>query len=62
MIPSHGYPGLKKYDHLVGNFGSAWQNQQKNQTVKKSCNSRSMRPRSGFTSCSGAFWKYVCAE
>lgn len=29
MIPSHGYPGLKKYTHLVGNFGSAWQNQQK---------------------------------
>lgn len=29
MIPSHGYPGLKKYSHLVGNFGSAWQNQQK---------------------------------
>ena len=29
MIPSHGYPGLKKYPHLVGNFGSAWQNQQK---------------------------------
>lgn len=29
MIPSHGYPGLKKYSHLVGNFGSDWQNQQK---------------------------------
>ena len=29
MIPSHGYPGLKKYPHLVGNFGGAWQNQQK---------------------------------
>ena len=29
MIPSHGYPGLNKYSHLVGNFGSAWQNQQK---------------------------------
>jgi hydroxylamine reductase len=29
MLPSHGYPGLKKYKHLVGNFGSAWQNQQK---------------------------------
>lgn len=27
MLPSHGYPGLKKYPHLVGNFGSAWQNQ-----------------------------------
>ena len=29
MIPSHGYPGLKKYPHLVGNFGGAWQDQQK---------------------------------
>lgn len=29
MLPSHGYPELKKYKHLVGNFGSAWQNQQK---------------------------------
>ena len=29
MIPSHGYPGLKKYSHLVGNFGGAWQDQQK---------------------------------
>lgn len=29
MLPAHGYPSLKKYNHLVGNFGSAWQNQQK---------------------------------
>lgn len=29
MIPSHGYPKLKKYSHLVGNFGGAWQDQQK---------------------------------
>jgi len=29
MLPSHGYPSLKKHKHLVGNFGSAWQNQQK---------------------------------
>jgi hydroxylamine reductase len=27
MIPAHGYPGLKKYKHLVGNYGGAWQNQ-----------------------------------
>ncbi len=29
MLPAHGYPGLKKYKHLYGNFGTAWQNQQK---------------------------------
>lgn len=29
MLPAHGYPGLKKYTHLKGNFGTAWQNQQK---------------------------------
>ena len=29
MLPAHGYPSLKKYSHLVGNFGTAWQNQQK---------------------------------
>ncbi len=29
MLPSHGYEGLKKYSHLVGNFGGAWQDQQK---------------------------------
>ena len=29
MLPAHGYPKLKKYKHLVGNFGGAWQNQQK---------------------------------
>ncbi len=27
MLPAHGYPGLKKYTHLVGNFGGAWQDQ-----------------------------------
>jgi hydroxylamine reductase len=29
MLPAHGYPGLKKYPQLKGNFGTAWQNQQK---------------------------------
>ncbi|MFO8048238.1 MAG: hydroxylamine reductase, partial [Desulfosudaceae bacterium] len=28
MLPAHGYPELKKYDHLVGNYGGAWQRQQ----------------------------------
>ena len=27
MLPCHGYPGLKKYKHLVGNYGGAWQDQ-----------------------------------
>lgn len=29
MLPAHAYPELKKYEHLKGNFGTAWQNQQK---------------------------------
>lgn len=29
MLPCHGYEGLKKYPHLIGNFGGAWQEQQK---------------------------------
>ena len=29
MLPAHGYPGLKKFPHLAGNFGTAWQSQQK---------------------------------
>ncbi len=29
MLPAHGYPELRKYSHLKGNFGTAWQNQQK---------------------------------
>ena len=28
MLPAHGYPELKKYKQLAGNFGTAWQNQQ----------------------------------
>ena len=28
MLPAHGYPELKAYKHLVGNFGGAWQKQQ----------------------------------
>lgn len=27
MLPAHGYPGLKKYPHLAGNYGGAWMNQ-----------------------------------
>jgi len=27
MLPTHGYPGLKKYTHFYGHFGTAWQNQ-----------------------------------
>lgn len=29
MLPAHAYPELKKYTHLAGNFGTAWQSQQK---------------------------------
>nr|WP_276717202.1 hydroxylamine reductase [Caloranaerobacter azorensis] len=29
MLPAHAYPELKKYPHLVGNYGGAWQDQQK---------------------------------
>ena len=29
MLPCHAYPGLKKYKHLVGNYGGAWQDQQR---------------------------------
>ncbi|MBQ8599241.1 MAG: hydroxylamine reductase, partial [Oscillospiraceae bacterium] len=29
MLSAHAYPGLKQYAHLKGNFGTAWQNQQK---------------------------------
>ena len=29
MLPTHGYPGLKKYPHFYGHFGTAWQNQTK---------------------------------
>jgi hydroxylamine reductase len=29
MLPAHAYPKLKAYSHLKGNFGTAWQNQQK---------------------------------
>jgi len=29
MLPTHAYPGLKKYDHFYGHHGTAWQNQHK---------------------------------
>lgn len=29
MLPANAYPGLKKFPHLAGNYGSAWQNQAK---------------------------------
>ena len=29
MLPTHGYPGLKKYPHFYGHYGTAWQNQLK---------------------------------
>ena len=29
LLPAHGYPGLKKYEHLVGNLGKAWFDQKR---------------------------------
>jgi len=29
MLPAHGYPGLKRYSHFYGHYGTAWQNQQR---------------------------------
>ncbi|HTX43711.1 MAG TPA: hydroxylamine reductase [Methanocella sp.] len=29
MLPTHAYPGLKKYSHFYGHYGTAWQNQAK---------------------------------
>jgi hydroxylamine reductase len=29
MLPTHGYPELKKYSHFYGHYGTAWQNQHK---------------------------------
>jgi hydroxylamine reductase len=29
MLPTHGYPALKKYAHFYGHYGTAWQNQAK---------------------------------
>lgn len=29
MLPAHGYPELKKFPHLYGHYGTAWQNQQR---------------------------------
>ncbi|MFC2077360.1 hydroxylamine reductase [Candidatus Bipolaricaulota bacterium] len=29
MLPAHGYPGLNRFAHLAGNYGGAWQDQQK---------------------------------
>jgi hydroxylamine reductase len=33
MLPCHGYPELKKYDHFYGHYGTAWQNQHKEMDV-----------------------------
>lgn len=33
MLPAHGYPELKKHAHLVGHYGTAWQNQKKEFTT-----------------------------
>lgn len=52
MIPCHGYPNLNKYKHLVGNFGGAWQDQQKEFDNIPGCilmtTNCLMRPREGY--------------
>lgn len=52
MLPGHGYEGLKKYSHLVGNFGGAWQDQQKEFDNLPGCilmtTNCLMRPREGY--------------
>ncbi len=52
MLPCHGYEGLKKYPHLVGNFGGAWQDQQKQFDSLPSCilmtTNCLMRPRESY--------------
>lgn len=52
MLPGHGYEGLKKYPHLVGNFGGVWQDQQKEFDNLPGCilmtTNCLMRPREGY--------------
>lgn len=52
MIPAHGYPELKKYKHLVGNYGGAWQDQQTEFDNIPGCilmtTNCLMRPREGY--------------
>ncbi|KMT20992.1 hydroxylamine reductase [Clostridium cylindrosporum] len=52
MLPAHGYPELNKYEHLVGNYGGAWQDQQKQFDGIPGCilmtTNCLMRPREGY--------------
>lgn len=52
MLPGHGYEGLRKYPHLIGNFGGAWQDQQKQFDHLPGCilmtTNCLMRPRSSY--------------
>ncbi|HEY3345051.1 MAG TPA: hydroxylamine reductase [Anaerolineaceae bacterium] len=53
MLPANAYPELKKYPHLVGNFGSAWQNQQREFDALPGCvlmtTNCLMEPRSSYS-------------
>ena len=33
LLPAHGYPELHKHSHLAGNYGGAWQDQQRDFTA-----------------------------
>ena len=53
MLPAHGYPGLKKYPHLAGNFGNSWWRQQKDFAEF---------PVGGWVGCRGLLWETGAAE
>lgn len=73
MLPANGYSGLRKYSHLVGNYGSAWQNQQKEFDNIPGCilmtTNCLMRPRESYKdriySTNVVGWdgvKHICAD
>ncbi|WP_300381635.1 hydroxylamine reductase [Clostridium sp.] len=73
MLPANGYSGLRKFSHLAGNYGSAWQNQQKEFDNIPGCiimtTNCLMRPRESYKdriySTNVVGWdgiKHICAD